>query len=344
MKLVLQPSALFVVSGTDSYIDFTATYGGKDVTNDANLAVYRKATSGSVLLNDKTYNVKSSGEYSFYAVYGDIMSEIVVVKSVADLPAEVEDSAPAQYNAFRKRVLGVLVTGTWCQYCPYMIRAVHEYEEAYGENDDLVMADAHSGGSDIMRCDASDKIADRLSAVSYPTLKFGLSGKAENSILNTRQQTGEDVKAVVDSQLSTKALTAISANSTLSGTDLYVRADIKIAVDGDFKVGAWLVESGIEEYQSSALEEYMHIHNDAVFGAYPMNFSMCEAVGGVESQKGGSKHIFYCEFDLKHFSTLQNIDNADIIIFVYNDDNLVKCVDNVIKFPVGGSYAFDYEN
>ncbi len=341
-ELVLHPSTLFVVVGEENTIEFTATYGDADITNDPNLAVYYKPASGSQKVENNAYEVKAAGKYLFYAVYNDLISEEVEVSCITELPEAVADSAPEQFSGFRKRALGTLATGTWCPNCPYLIRAVHDYDEKYGENDDLVMVDVHSGGEDVMRSDASDKLADRLSIMSYPQLKFGMSGKTGNTIYNGNR-TAEDIKAVVDAHLASDALTAISANSILDGNKLYVRADIKIGAEGTFKAGVWLLEDGIEAYQADALADYMNIHNDAIFGAYPMNFSMCESIGGVKTQDAESQHIFYCEFDLKKFPTLQNIENGEIVVFVYNDDNKIKSVDNIIKFPVGGSFAFDYE-
>ncbi len=342
-ELVLYPSTTFALVGDDSYVEFTATYGDVDVSDKNDLVVYLKESSGSESLEGNRYNASRAGTYSFYAIYNSVMSEVVDVQCITDLPEEVVDPSPQKYDSFRKRVLGTLATGTWCPNCPYLIDIVHQYEESYGENDDLIMADVHSGGDDIMRCDASDQIATRLSIVAYPTLKFSMSGKTENSIYNTAAHTGEDVKAVVDNNLSSEALTTISANSTIDGDKLCVRADIKIAEQGEFKVGVWLVEDGIYSYQTDAFDDYMHTHNDAIFGAYPMTFSMCESIGGVEIQSANSKHLFYCEFNLKTLTTMQNRDNCEIIVFVYNDDNLIKSVDNVIKFPMGGSYAFEYK-
>lgn len=339
-EVVLYPSVGYVEAGSDSFVEFSATCAEVAVSD---FEVYLKTSDGSQRVEKNRFNATKSGNYTFYAVYNSTLSEEVVVKCISELPAKGGDSSPEKYNSFRKRVLGTLATGTWCPNCPFMIAAVHDYEEKYGANDDVVMTEVHSGGDDVMRCEASDKIAKRLSVIAYPILKFQMSGKSGNAMYNNGSKTAEDVKAIVDKNLQSEALTAISANSVLNGSTLSIRADIKIAQKGQFKVGAWIVEDGIEAYQSDALADYMHTHNDAVCGAYPLNFSMCEFVGGAEVQQANTTHMFYCEFDLKTLPTLQKIENCEIVVFVYNDDNLVKSVDNVIKFAVGESFDVEYK-
>ncbi len=333
-SLVLIPSNAFVVVSSSSVIDFTVTFADKDITSDSDVLIFEKSSSGSELLTDKRFTVSRAGTYNFYAIYGNEMSETVSVRGITNLPNAATDPAPAQFDSFHKKVLGTLGTGTWCTNCPTLLEPIHEY---MATTDDFIMSEAHSG--DIMESVASTSVISLLGISGFPTLYLNMSSKGDNVVKNG--STSVYIRKQVEARLDEKALTAISANSTYEGSTVCVRADVKVAEEGQFRIGALLVEDDVYSDQSNATEDWMNYHEAAICASYPTTFSLNEILGGTATQKAGSTHLFYCEFDFTKLASVVKRDNCRVIIYTVN--NSIGEVDNVIEFDMGDSHPFVYD-
>ncbi|MFR9576110.1 MAG: Omp28-related outer membrane protein [Rikenellaceae bacterium] len=331
-ELVLTPSSSFIVVSTSSIIEFTATYNGKDVSNSSDLMVLQKSTSDSDLLSDNTYTVSRAGTYTFYAIYGNYMSDEITVTGITNLPDAAADSAPDQFDSFSKRAMAVLATGTWCQYCPYLIDVIHDYTSL---NDDLVACEAHY--RDTMTSTGAGYVTTKLSTASYPTLYMGLSTK---STLST-DATVATLTTAVKSELSTAAGTAISANTSYEDSVVCVRADVKVSEGGQYRIGAFLLEDDVYGEQTNAFDDWMNYHDNVIAAIYPESISLTETLGGVSVQDAKSTHLFYCEFDFSTLTTVTNRTNCRVVIFTYDNSALV--VDNVVEVELGGSISYQYE-
>ena len=91
-------------------IEFTVTAAdGTDLTADA--VIYDKSNDYAVVENPFTPTM--DGDYEFYAVVGDIITNTVKVSVVPTIPALPEDSEPAN-TVFNHRILLVDHTGNTC--------------------------------------------------------------------------------------------------------------------------------------------------------------------------------------------------------------------------------------
>ncbi len=337
--LELVASSNFVISGGESAISFSVMANQKEISDLSLCSIFYVSHSGDVELESATYDIDQVGEYIFYATYKEVQSAQITVKGISALPDAAPDAAPDKFDSFRKHALGLLATGTDCPNCYKLLGPVHDYLETETTGD-LIMTEVHEYPLDPMRCEASYWMDKRMGRLGFPTLRFNLSGKPEYYIDSSRPANADSVAEVVEYIMSTPAQTAISANTLLEGDVLHIRADVKIAIEGEYKIGAMIIEDGIYAPQVSALGEYMNTHNGVLCGAYPLNMAMCEKISNTKYQAAKSNHIFYCEFDLNSLTSLQKRENCRVVIYVYNNYDLV--VDNVIQFPMGASYPMVY--
>ncbi len=337
--LELVPSVNFIVAGAQDQVTFTLYADQVALEDSADFVIYRVDGDTSTALSSPSYSIDMAKEYYFYATYLESQSAQITVKGVDSMPEAAADPSPEKFDSFRKHALGLLATGTDCPNCYKLIAPVHEFEQQ-DVNGDLIMTEVHEYPLDPMKCEASYWMDQRMGRLGFPTLRFNLSGKPEYYIATSNYASVDDVATIVEYIMSTPAQCAISATSVVEGDLLQIRADIKIAVEGEYKIGAMVVEDGIYAPQVSATGDWMNTHNAVLCGAYPLNYAMCEKISNTKYQAAESKHLFYCEFDLRDLTSLQVRENCRIVIYVYDNYSLV--VDNVIQFPMGGSHDVTY--
>ncbi len=330
--LELIPSSSFTVVSSSSVVEFTATFNGKDVTNSSDLMIFQKESTGSTMVSGTSFIMSRAGTYTFYAIYGNNQSEMVSVIGITNLPDAAVDSEPTKFDSFERRTLSALATGTWCQYCPYLLDVAYEYLES---NDDMILCEAHYG--DTMTSTAAGYVLDKFGTGSYPTLYVGLSDKSTLSSNATISSLTSAVAAAVKDA----AATAISANTSYDGTTLCVRADVKVAEEGQFRIGVFVLEDDIYSEQYNAFDTWMNTHDNIICGLYPESLSLTQTLGGTSVQEASETYTFYCEFSFSQLYTVVSRENCRVVIFTYN--NVDRKVDNAIEVEMGESYPFQYK-
>ena len=96
--LVLTPSSKEIVVGEDSFVNFTATYGEKDVTKSSSLQIFHSnEKEKNIKVEGGRWKIEKGGDYSFYALYstdnGAVKSKSVIVKAVEDMNLYLKSSA-----------------------------------------------------------------------------------------------------------------------------------------------------------------------------------------------------------------------------------------------------------
>ncbi len=332
--LTLSPSASFIVVSTSSSVEFTVMYGSKDITSNSDVMIYQKTTSGSERLDTNSFVVSRAGTYTFYAIYGNYMSEEISVTGITNLPDAAPDAYPDKYDSFHKRVLGTLGTGTWCSNCPTLMSPIHDFLET---TDDFVMSEAHYG--DIMDCTASSSVISLLGISGFPTLYLSMSSSSANTINNG--STTAVINKAVSEKLAVAAKTGISVNTSYDGSVVCVRADVKVGETGQYRIGALLVEDDVYALQTNATEDWMNYHEAAICGSYPTSFSLTQTLDSSATQQAGTDHMFYCEFNFSTLYTVVTRDNCRVIVYTVN--NTLGEVDNVVQLPIGESLSFEYD-
>lgn len=236
-------------------IEFVITNSeGVDITAEA--TIFDKTHDFAEVSNP--FTPTEDGDYTFYAVAGDLISNDVKVTVTPAVPALPEDT-DANNTSFAHRILLVDHTGTHCGYCPQMMKALKEVEQTEGYHEKYYEAMAHSyNTSDPAYSGSAASISSHFRVSNYPTLTYNFYHTITSSY------NAEHIKQQIDALWKEHADAGIAVATSLASSSVVVNAEIKAAVDGEYSATAWLLEDGIEAKQTNATEDWMNIHNNAI--------------------------------------------------------------------------------
>ena len=159
-------------------IEFTVTAAdGTDLT--AGAVIYDKSNDYAVVENPFTPTM--DGDYEFYAVVGDIITNTVKVSVVPTIPALPEDSEPTN-TVFNHRILLVDHTGNTCGYCPHMMKALKTVSETGDYHSKYYEAMAHTySNGDPAFSGAASMVSNHHGVSSYPTLTYNFYHTTQSS-------------------------------------------------------------------------------------------------------------------------------------------------------------------
>lgn len=237
-------------------IEFTVTAAdGTDLTADA--VIYDKSHDYVVVENPFTPTM--DGDYEFYAVVGDIITNTVKVSVVPTIPALPEDSEPAN-TVFNHRILLVDHTGNTCGYCPQMMKALKTVSETGDYHSKYYEAMAHTySNGDPAFSGAASMVSNHHGVSSYPTLTYNFYHTIQSSYNDAH------IMGQIDALWKAEGADAgIAAAATLASKSVVVNTEVKAAVANDYRITAWLLEDGIYAKQTNATEEWMNTHDNAI--------------------------------------------------------------------------------
>lgn len=233
-------------------------------------------TTGTKVVNSEdgtpytllTYTPTKAGSYSVYVDAGPLYgSSYAVSFKVVDyeIPARPADSKPMS-TSFKRRSLIMQFTGLNCGNCPYVRTAMESVFAEDKYKDTAVHTAIH--GDDyspdmsfvVWHTDRLD-LASALGVYSYPTYWVDWIHKNSNQGLNDNIT---NIKKYLDIQQASPAKAGIAARMLWKRNTLVVRVSVKAAVDGDFYVGAWLLENGLYGVQAGAVDPAHDYHNNVV--------------------------------------------------------------------------------
>ena len=330
-------SKIIVADGVDELV-LTAKIGDVDITHEAAFYINNSPMSGN------TFTTEKPGEYTFFASYNGNISKHVTIKAAnpALYVSVPEDSQPDKFSGFSRKVLVAEGTGTWCGYCPYMIAALELFSENGSNADKAVIVATHSG--DEFSNAASEAAVSAMSIKGFPSCVLNLN--PEVLIQNNYPDiNAEKINSTVGMELKEAARVGIAAATALSvdSTIIGVRAAVKVGKNGSYRINAWLIEDGINGYQSGAEAVISHMH--ILRGASCVSPIYGQLLGGKESCSAGEVMDFYYEFDTKKFD-VADVKNCKVAIMVTAASGMSsKCfVNNIIECPVGEDVPFAYNN
>ena len=225
-------------NGTDAST-LTVYLDGKDVTSDA--VIYNDKNEQLSLVDGK-FTATATGEYKFWATYGTYSTfdknlddnGLLTVKAISVAVPEVVADPAAGKTSFVRRVFLTQYTGTGCGYCPYMIKILKGLMADNTIPSKAVLAAVHSYNNSDPAYISAPKVSN------YPYLHVNLTQGFSHT-------NGASVlSSLINDALKTDVKAGVSVNPMLydDGT-LVVRVSVKAAVEGDYRVGAWLLEDGI---------------------------------------------------------------------------------------------------
>lgn len=333
---------LFVADGEEG-VEFTVKVGDVDVTAESTIYVDNKPITGNFFTTTEAKFYKAFATYN-----GQTSNKLSIQAANPALYVELpEDTLADKFSGFHHNVLMTQATGTWCGFCPYMIRSIELFRE-YGSNAaNTVVVATHSG--DEFSCKASEAAVSALHVQGFPSSFFNLNPEAivENNDPNINS---EVINASAGMELKEKAHVGIAARvvTNSSKSVIAVRAAVKVGKTGAYRINAWLVEDKLPAYQSSNWYEFSNgmstvlIEHDFVLrGASCLSPIQGELLGGKSSCEQGETIEYYYEFDADD-ADFVDVANCKVVVLVSAASGKNFYVNNVIECPVGKSVPFAY--
>lgn len=145
---------------------------------------------------------------------------------------------------FYHRVLALEFTGTWCQYCPNMSKALEDAQELRPGR--LVDIAVHA--YDEYAPDCADYWVSLFSITGFPSMVLDIDG---STTFNTQQ--ASIITDYVDKTVPGKA-----CGIAISCVDGILTLKVKAAEEGDYKLSVAVVEDGLASYQVGYGDNYHH--------------------------------------------------------------------------------------
>lgn len=273
---------------------------------------------------------------------------VTVRASAFPIPETPEDPMPASTD-FKARVLVTEFTSTTCPYS-YILKSLLNEVLSDEEYADKVVHTACHTMSDRDPFYINTKLDNYLEIDIYPSANIDLYRTLSNyNAFN---------KALIDDFYSAKEVAAagIAVNSSVYGGKALINVTVKAAEDGEYRIGALLLEDNLWAQQTNATEDWMNNHDNVIRysdledpDTTNGNRYLGHAMGRIEKGKTAD-HIF--EWDPEVIGSLYNwknfvMDNLHLVVFVSakaTDDNgnQYYYVNNVIDCPINGITPFEY--
>ncbi len=311
-------------------ITFTVTAeDGTDITAEA--TIYDKTHDFQAVTNP--FTPTEDGKYEFYAVAGNAITEtieVVVLPSIPALPADTNEAS----TEFKHRILLVDHTGNTCGYCPKMMLALKEVSETGDYHSKYYEAMSHSyASSDPATSASANAISSYFGVTSYPALTYNFAYSTSSSY------NAEHIKSQIDAQWKESADAGIAASASLATSSVVVNAEVKAAVENEYRITAWLLEDGIVANQTNGTEEWMNTHNNAIRQAVKTN-----PISGMElgTIKAGEKASLAMSLEITSSKWVRDNLKVMVIASAKNANGKFEVV-NVAICPVDGSVTYDYK-
>ena len=228
IDLYVSDSQVFV---GNSLVFSVFTSSGENVTTSTDFYV------NSIKIPSNTYIFNDVGDYSVYASYNGMDSEIIQI-SVFPTPLE-----------FKKNVLVEDFTGTWCGWCPrvsYAIKLLKDQEA------DVSFVAIHNG--DQMAINGEASIRQFFGINSFPTALINRQSTWSGSQPGNLGQ--------VTAEIGKKSYSSVAIESSLDGRELSVTIKLKMGFSYDrIRLGLFLLEDGLVYNQSNYTSYYADITN-----------------------------------------------------------------------------------
>ena len=335
-RLTLAISKQIIQSNGEDHTDFIVKYDGDQVTEGVTIYDDKDVA----LADNKSFRTTEPGEYRFWATYKTEHTETVLVKAInVAIPELPADATPDKVD-FSKKVVLTKFTGTTCAFCPKMTVLLNETLEDENVAKKVLLTEAHT----FNRSDPgfiSAPLAQAFGISSYPTMvvnfeksfsDYTIGYKKFRELINAEYERPADAGITVSSKL---------VNNADGKKQLAVHVGVKAAVDGDFRVGAWLLEDGIKAHQHGTeglvgdFNTLNHVVRVADSKSAPSNYSGIKL--GNLNQAEAAEHVFV--MDLKDKWVL---DKCSLVIFVTKDSERTLPIVNAISCPVEGALPYNY--
>jgi len=230
-------------------------------------------------------------------------------------------------DPFRHRSLAMRFTATWCGYCPMMGTA---FDSARSQmSGALELVSLHGDGSNL-EFSGTKTLVNRFNVSGLPTGVVDARASIPN-YPTTFQTATATIDVAKETQEEYPAKSAITCNSSLSGTSLSVNLSLYFKEADTYRVTVLLLEDGITGEQNGVSGTY--IHNDVARKAITsMNGE--EIVIAEDFQQCTKTYTLDINSQWKS-------ENLEILVYVekpYGDQTVVKGVNDASYGRYGDTY------
>ena len=178
-----------------------------------------------------------------------------------------EDPYPSALD-FSQKMLLLDHTGTQCGNCPLMIMALDELEKDSEYASSYTLASVHSYAGDPMGNSLIQEISKPYVANGWPTTNVNFRNNGVGAY-ERYQMTTDKLKALIDEDRKTLVPSGVASIATLEDRELTLTLSIKAGEEGRYRVGAFVLEDGINAKQSNYAPEItgdrdFNTHNNVV--------------------------------------------------------------------------------
>ena len=326
-------------NGTDA-ATLTVYLDGVDVTAES--IIYNEAKEVVSLTGGK-FTASADGEYKFWASYGTYTtfdknqddSGMITVRAISVAVPEAVKDPDATKTSFVHRAFLTQYTGTGCGYCPYMIKIIRELMADKTIPDKAVLAAVHSYSNSDPAYISAPKVNN------YPYMHINLDKGFSHT------QGSAPLYAEVNSISASDAKAGISVNPVLyeDGT-LVLKVSVKAAVDGEYRVGAWLLEDGIYGQQTDndkVGDDSFNTHENCVRvidSRYDGEWAG-KALGAIKAGQTAEK-TFVMNVKLTGAKAWK-VENLHLAMIVSSKEGSRYVVCNAIDCPIDAPTPFEYK-
>lgn len=295
-------------------VTFTVTdQAGTDVTSAASFY------DNNMDKVSNPFTPAASGNYTIMATIGAESSNNVTITVMAEMPEIPEDPEPSNLK-FNHRALVIDHTGVNCGYCPMMTESLLLLEESkwHGYYNEVTCHAGNMAGGDPANSTAANVLNKMQKPNGYPNVNINFYTAVVGNYGG--QTTVNKIGSALDSYLK-KDGADVGISMAIDGdeTQLYCAAQIKAAVQKEYKVVAWLLESGIySPNQAGASKDIHRIYNYAlrnISGSYSETNVQGESIGVLEVGD-----TYDCAFQLPITSTKWKWENMGVLVIVSAKD------------------------
>ncbi len=361
-ELVISSDKTLIQTFGDDFATITVTLG-EEVLNEG-VTFYNGENKPVEIVNSK-FSTTVAGEHQLWASYGTYTSEAIKITAInVEIPEMPEDDQPGS-TSFKARVLATEFTTTGCTYCPNMKELFHKITADPAIDDMLVLTACHSGLINSVKDPAFIKTTfDEFAACSgFPYVLFEMYYGFNNYKTPTATVT-ELVREFAAAKEESAA--GIAVTSSLVDGQLVARVSVKAAEDGEYRVGAFLLEDGIYGKQLGNAQEWMHTHDGVIryidskyYNKAGKEMYYGHSIGNVSKGKIGDYVFVWDVDDIWEKGALdgeryggyywdafveENLHLAIFVTAIAKDDkgNEFYHVSNVVDCPVNGDTPFEY--
>lgn len=321
-------------------VKLTVTQEGVDVT--AQSTIYDNDTMNKV--QNGEFLAAATGHYTFFATKGSESSNYVYITVMATSVPELPEDSDVANTKFNHRLLLVDHTGINCGYCPMMIDNLLAFEDQYPNwASHLNEVTCHAGsmaGGDPANSPAANTVNQFYKPDGYPNLSINfhsatIGNYQQGYFLQLMDQTFAELVNV------NGADAGIAIATSGDSETVYASVSVKAAVEQEYKVTAWLLESKIYGNQAGASADYHKLYNHAlrnVGGSYNKNDLSGDSVGVIKAGETAET-----AFELPITSSKWKVENMDVLVIVSAKDKTKRWeVVNTAICPVNSSVNYEY--